>query len=77
MTSRKPKLGLLASSISLGLLACGGGGGQESPTTFAAAQQSSEQASAGRLDATATASAETATAIEADGVEHPRPSSMR
>jgi pectate lyase len=70
MTSRKPRLGLLASSISLGLLACGGG--QENPATFAIAQQSSEQAGAGRLDATSPATTETATA-KALAVRDPRP----
>lgn len=56
MTSRMPKLGLLASSISLGLLACGGG--QETPATLAASQ-SSEQPGASRLDASSTATATT------------------
>jgi pectate lyase len=65
-----PKLGLLASSISLGLLACGGG--QETPATLAAAQQSSEQASAGRLDAAGTTTTETA-AAKALAVRDPRP----
>lgn len=64
----RPKLGLLASSISLGLLACGGG--QENPASIAS-PQSSEQASASRLDAPA-ASNETATA-KALAVRDPRP----
>lgn len=70
MTSRKPRRGLLASSISLGLLACGGG--QENPATFATAQLSSEQAGAGRLDATGSATTATATA-KALAVRDPRP----
>lgn len=67
MTSSKPKLGLLASSISLGLLACGGG--QENLAHFAA-PQSSEQASAGRLDATTSTDAANARAL---AVRDPRP----
>ena len=55
MISSMPRRGLLASSISLGLLACGGG--QENPANFAATQ-SAGQPSAGRLDA-ATAAADT------------------
>ena len=71
MISSKPTRGLLASSISLGLLACGGG--QEAPTTFAMAQQSGGAAatSAGRLDA-GTASTDTATA-RAQAARDPRP----
>lgn len=48
MTPLKPRRGLLASSISLGLLACGGG--QEAPTQMAAT--ASGQPTTSRLDAT-------------------------
>jgi pectate lyase len=51
MTSRKPTRGLLASSISLGLLAACGGGQNGTPG-FVAPQQASDQATASRLNAT-------------------------
>jgi len=67
MTSRMPRRGLLASSISLGLLACGGG--QENAANFATLQ-SSAQPTAGRLDAGSAAAAATARALAA---RDPRP----
>ncbi len=67
MTPRKPTRGLLASSISLGLLAACGGG--QNGTPGFATTQSSEQATAGRLDASG-AEAATARALAARA---PRP----
>ncbi|HEY0953795.1 MAG TPA: hypothetical protein VGE36_03490, partial [Roseateles sp.] len=67
MTPRKPTRGLLASSISLGLLAACGGG--QNGTPGFATTQSSEQATAGRLDA-ATGDSPSARALAA---REPRP----
>ncbi|MDR7331835.1 hypothetical protein [Roseateles asaccharophilus] len=68
MTSRKPTRGLLASSISLGLLAACGGGQNGTPG-FATPQQSSDQATAARLDAASSDSATSRTLAARD----PRP----
>jgi len=67
MISSKPKRGLLASSISLGLLACGGG--QENPANFAS-PQSADQATASRADATTATDSPTVKALAA---RDPRP----
>lgn len=70
MTSSSPKLGLLASSISLGLMACGGG--QQSPASLAV-PQASQQPSTSRLAATAIAAADPSPAAKTQAVRDPRP----
>lgn len=72
MTSRKPRLGLLASSISLGLAACGGG--QPAPVSLVtpeAASQTADLPTASRQ--AAAAEAEPAALAKAQAARDPRP----
>lgn len=72
MIPSKPKLGLLASSISLGLMACGGG--QPSPSAFVS-PQAGDAATVSRIAAAAPpeASAQAGSRSQALAVRDPRP----